>query len=380
MSEPPLIAHIIYSLSTGGLENGLVNIINRSPPERFRHVIVCLTRADEFAARITAPNVQVVELHKREGHDLACYARLWRLLRRLRPTIVHSRNLAALEAQWCTLGLRGVKRVHGEHGREITDLDGSNWKYLTFRRFMRVLIHQYIAVSQDLERWLLGRVRIPTARVNQIYNGVDFSRFQPGTVKPLALLPGHWQGRDDIVIVGTVGRLTPVKDQQLLLRALANLVAQQPSVAERLRVVLVGDGPLMEDLVAQSESLGLQDKVWFAGDREDVPQLLSCMDVFVLPSLAEGISNTILEAMASGLPVLATASGGNVELVEADVTGKLFPVGDDQTLADQLAFLADHPDRRRALGQGARERVTRQFDWEVTVDAYLAVYNGLCGH
>ena len=104
------------------------------------------------------------------------------------------------------------------------------------------------------------------------------------------------------------------------------------------------------------------------------------MDVFVLPSLAEGISNTILEAMASGLPVLATASGGNVELVEADVTGKLFPVGDDQTLADQLAFLADHPDRRRALGQGARERVTRQFDWEVTVDAYLAVYNGLCGH
>ena len=377
MDKRPLIAHIIYSLSTGGLENGLVNIINRSPVDRFSHVIICLTTADEFAARITAPNVRVIELHKREGHDWGCYLRLWRLLRQLRPAIVHSRNLAALEAQWCTLGLWGVKRVHGEHGREINDLDGSNWKYLNFRRVMRLLIHRYIAVSQDLERWLIERVWIPRKSVSQIYNGVDFSRFQPGSVKPLALLPGHWQGRNDIVIVGTVGRLTPVKDQRLLLQALSWLGANEPAIAERLRLVVVGDGPLMGELVALAASLGLSGQVWFAGDRDDVPQLLASMDVFVLPSLAEGISNTILEAMASGLPVLATASGGNVELVEHDVNGGLFPVGDEHALGQLLTGMVEDGERRKLLGDKARSRATQQFDWDRTVASYMAVYEEL---
>jgi len=95
--SPPLVAHVIYALTTGGLENGLVNIINRSPAGRYRHVIICITGADEFAQRITAGGVEVIELNKREGHDLGFYWRLWRLFRKLRPDIIHSRNLAALE-------------------------------------------------------------------------------------------------------------------------------------------------------------------------------------------------------------------------------------------------------------------------------------------
>lgn len=377
MAERPLVAHIIYSLSTGGLENGLVNIINRCPVDHYRHVIICLTQADEFAARITAPDVRVIELHKREGHDWSCYRRLWRLLRELRPAIVHSRNLAALEAQLCTLGLWGVRRVHGEHGREITDLDGSNWKYLAFRRVMRFLVDHYIAVSRDLERWLIDRVRVPSSRVSQIYNGVDFSRFAPGTVKPLALLPERWQNRGDIVLVGTVGRLTPVKDQQLLLRTLDWLRAEHSDIARRIGLVVVGDGPLRESLAAQCSELGLDEQVWFAGDRDDVPQLLGALDIFVLPSLAEGISNTILEAMASGLPVLATASGGNVELVEEGVNGGLFPVGDYRALGEALAALVPDAGQRRDLGGRAREGALERFDWDRTVQAYLSVYDRL---
>ena len=113
---PPLIAHIIYTLSTGGMENGLVNIINRMPAGKYRHLIICLTEADNFARRITADGVEIVELHMREGHDFDCYRRLRKYLKRLRPDIVHSRNIAALEAQLFTIGLSGLKRVHGEHG------------------------------------------------------------------------------------------------------------------------------------------------------------------------------------------------------------------------------------------------------------------------
>lgn len=379
MDSPPLIAHIIYSLSTGGLENGLVNIINRFPQGRYRHVIICITTADDFSRRITATGVDVIQMHKQPGHSPGFYVQMRRTLKRLRPQIVHSRNLAALEMQLCTLGMRGVKRVHGEHGREIGDLDGSNPKYLFFRRFMRPLIANYIAVSADLADWLVARVRVPVERVTQIYNGVDHERFAVGTVKPLALLPQHWQCPNDMLVVGTVGRLTPVKDQQLLLRAIAALRQEAPELAARVRVIVVGDGPLRGALQQLLEELALEDVVWLTGDRNDVPELLHLMDVFVLPSLGEGISNTVLEAMASGLPVVATAVGGNLELVQEGETGALFPVGDVTALRQALTELLLDTEERERRAHCAQAFVAEKFDWNNTVQAYLGVYDRLLG-
>jgi len=290
---PLLIAHVIYALSTGGLENGLVNIINRAPADRYRHVIICITSADEFASRITADNVQVIQLNKREGHDLRFYWRLWRLFWQLRPDIIHSRNLAALETQLLSIGLPGVRRIQGEHGREINDLAGTNWKYLGFRKFMRLFIHRYIAVSQDLQAWLVDTVGVSRQNVRQIYNGVDHARFSPDSVRSLALLPGSWQALDGMLVVGTVGRLTPVKDQHTLLRALAELRSTRPALCQRVRVMIVGGGQLQQSLTELIDELNLGDLTWLTGDRDDVPALLSAMDIFVLPSLAEGISNTL---------------------------------------------------------------------------------------
>ena len=373
----PLVAHIIYALSTGGLENGLVNIINRCPTDRYRHAIICLTTADDFANRISVDGVEVFQLHKQEGHDLGMYRRLRALLRELRPDIVHSRNLAALESQLAGVALSGIRRVHGEHGREIGDVDGTNRKYLFLRRVMRLFMHRYITVSKDLERWLISAVGVRPQIVTQVYNGVDTQKFAPATVKPLALLPRHWRGLDDILVLGTVGRLTPVKDQQLLLRALAGLCKQHPELATRLRLIVVGDGPLEQELTRLCTELRLDEQVWFAGDRTDVPALLGAMDVFVLPSLGEGISNTVLEAMASGLPVVATAVGGNLELVKPGVNGQLFPVGDTQALINVLAGLLPDDATRKQMGENAREGVVRGHSWDNTVAQYLAVYDEL---
>ncbi len=375
--EPPRIVHIIYALSTGGLENGLVNIINGTPPGRFEHMIVCITGADNFAGRITAEGVRVFELHKRAGHDWGFYRRLRQLLRALQPDIIHSRNLAALEAQLCGLLLPGVKRVHGEHGREINDLDGSNWKYLALRRCLRPFIHRYIAVSKDLEQWLLHSVGVRRSRLRQIYNGVDCERFAPRQSKPRDLLPAHWPQHTDTLILGTVGRLTPVKDQRQLLLAMAALRSEQPALFVRLYLVMVGDGPLRDELTALTAKLHLTEQVWFAGDRDDVPALLSCMDLFVLPSLAEGVSNTVLEAMAAGLPVVATAVGGNTELVTEGVNGALVPVADVPALSRVLAKLLTDDAGREALGRNARDGVRQRFNWPRTVAAYLQVYDEL---
>jgi len=357
------------------MENGLVNIINRMPAGKYRHLIICLTEADNFVRRITADGVEIVELHMREGHDFDCYRRLRKCLKQFRPDIVHSRNIAALEAQLATIGLSGLKRVHGEHGREIFDLDGSNWKYLALRKLMRLFIDRYIAVSRDLEHWLATSVGVPSGRILQIYNGVDHERFAPNAVKPLALLPKSWQALDGMLIVGTVGRLTPVKDQQILLRAIASLRAKHPELGECLRMILVGDGPLRADIERLSAQLGLQEVVWLTGDRADVPELLKLMDVYLLPSLGEGISNTVLEAMASGCPIIATEVGGNVELVEDGLTGALVPVGDQGALEEAMLALLGNERARREQGSNARQKVCRDFDWERTVASYMRVYD-----
>ncbi len=377
MNAPSHVVHLIYALSTGGLENGLVNIINRMPAKRYRHTIVCLTSADDFSQRITAPGVDVIALGKPPGHDLGFYLNLRQTIKQLNPDIVHSRNLAALEAQLSTLWMGGIKRVHGEHGREVGDLDGTNRKYLLLRRSMRWLIHHYIAVSADLQRWLMETVGVEPQRVTQIYNGVDAAKFKPRNVKPLALLPQRWRDLDDMLLVGTVGRLTPVKDQQLLLEAVAQIRSIEPQLFQRLRLIIVGDGPLRANLVALAEQLELTDFVWFAGDRSDVPEVLSTMDLFVLPSLGEGISNTILEAMASGLPVVATAVGGNLELVQEAVTGALVPAGDSSALAGAICNMLRDVAALDAAGANAQRYVADKFDWDRTVAQYMRVYDDL---
>lgn len=372
----PLIVHVIYEFGTGGLENGLVNIINRSPPGRYRHAVVCLTRSGGFARRITAPGVEIHELHKRPGNDLGMLWRAWRLLWRLRPAVVHTRNIAALEMQLATLFLPGVRRVHGEHGRDVYDLDGSNRRYRLLRKVLCPFMDRFIAVSRDLQDWLVKDVGLSTGRVCQIYNGVDQQRFFPRgearrDVLPEGLLPAG--GR----LIGTVGRLAEVKDQATLVRAFAALIARRPDLRDTTRLVLVGDGPMADRLRAAAAEQGIDDLVWMAGDRDDVPELLRVMDLFVLPSLAEGISNTILEAMASGLPVIATRTGGNPELIEDGVNGSLVPVGDATAMAAAFEALLDQPGRLRGMGDAGRRIVAERFNWDRTVEQYLTVYDDI---
>jgi sugar transferase (PEP-CTERM/EpsH1 system associated) len=159
-SSPPLIAHVIYRLDVGGLENGLVNIINRIPEDRYRHVIISLTDVSEFQQRITRNDVSCIAIHKRPGNDIGMLWKLWRIFRDLRPAIVHSRNLAALEAQF-PAWLAGVPcRMHGEHGRDVFDLDGTSRKYRWVRRLYQPLVHRYVPLSQELADYLSNQVGV----------------------------------------------------------------------------------------------------------------------------------------------------------------------------------------------------------------------------
>jgi sugar transferase (PEP-CTERM/EpsH1 system associated) len=267
-------------------------------------------------------------------------------------------------------------RIHGEHGRDVEDLDGSNIRRQIVRRLFKPFVHHYISVSRDLGFYLQQKVGVPHARIAQIYNGVDSDRFHPAGERREEVPCAGFAGSETFVI-GTVGRMQDVKDQLTLARAFVRLMQEYPGAEQRLRLVMIGGGPLREKVRVLLANAGIEQFAWLPGERNDVPRIMRSFDLFVLPSLAEGISNTILEAMASGLPVLATDVGGNPELIEPGVTGTLVPRSDAESMARAMRVYAESAELCRRQGSEARRTVERRFGMEAMVNAYMAVYDQL---
>ncbi len=371
---PPLVVHVIHHLVIGGLENGLVNLINRMPPDRYRHAIICMKAYSDFRNRIENPETEVFALNRKDGGDWNARLRLFNLIRRLNPAIVHSRGISGLDSMLPAL-LCGVSaRIHGEHGRDMDDLDGNNRKGQWLRRVHRPLVSHYVALSKDLESYLETKIGVPKRRITQIYNGVDFRNFQPNKSGREKIAENRF-GEDDSFIIGTVGRMQEVKDQVNLTKAFILLASMIPEKKKNLRLLMVGDGPLRSQCEALLDQAGLRDQAWLPGARDDIPDLMRSMDVFVLPSLAEGISNTILEAMACGIPVVATRVGGNPELVEDGVTGALVPAADPQALAGALLKYLSSPGLVASHGTAGRTRTKARFSIDAMVANYMGVYD-----
>jgi sugar transferase (PEP-CTERM/EpsH1 system associated) len=374
--NPPLVAHVIHRLGIGGLENGLVNFINHCPADRYRHAIVCLTEATEFRRRLHDQELPILEMHKRPGQDWGLYRRLWTALRKLQPRILHTRNFGALDSL-LPARFAGVRcHVHGLHGWDVNDLHGRNRRYRLIRKAADPWTQAYIAVSRDLAAWAHDSVGIRQRKITQIYNGVDSTRFHPAAKRDRASLPRGF-ATDTHFVIGWVGRMDAVKNPLALIAMLRELLALDPGLRARLRLVVVGDGPLRPAVTEAVAANSLEANVWLAGASDDVAAHLRDFDVFVLPSLNEGISNTILEAMSSGLPVIAARVGGNAELIEHDVTGTLV---DENTAAHfaaaLLRYLADHQ-RVAHHGAAARAAVEQHFSMQRMVDAYLQVYDSV---
>ena len=361
--KPVLVAHIVFRFDYGGLENGLVNIINRLSGPSLKHVVIALTESTRFQDRL-AGNVEVISLQKRPGQDPGAYWRLFRLLRKLRPDIVHTRNIGTLDCALVAC-LAGVPaRVHGEHGWDVTDPDGTRRKYRILRRVLFRLVDRVVTVSRDLEKWLLHVVGVPSHKVRQIYNGVDTDRFAPGHT-------GTNEGGD--LVIGSVTRFAEIKDPNNLVKAYIELHKQ----GHALKLLMIGDGPLAESAAGLLEAGGVDSKEALPGVSDDIPKVLQGMHVFVLGSKREGISNTVLEAMASGLPVIATDTGGNRELVIHSETGLLVAPEDPAALAEAIRFYVSNRNQIAEHGKAARSRAVTRFSIHSMAEQYGQLYDEL---
>jgi sugar transferase (PEP-CTERM/EpsH1 system associated) len=336
--------------------------------------VLCLRDHGKFHAGLREHGVEVIDLHKRDGADPGTFLRMVRALRALRPDVVHTRNLGGLEGQLAA-ALAGVRlRVHGEYGREPCRTRPAS----LLRRALRPLVGHYIAASAEQERWLIEQVGAEPSRVSHIANGVDSLEFHPRLGPHAAVGPDGFM-RDDAFVIGSVGRMDDAKNDTTLVEAFLRLISSPHASHGRLRLLIVGDGPMRAECQAMLDRAGAGHRAWLPGERSDTAQLMRAMDLMVLPALAEGSGNVLLEAMATGLPVVATSVGVHKELVHPGLTGILVPPMSPDVMAAAIADYCRIPEMGARHGARARGQVIAHHSLPAMARSYLAVYDALAG-
>lgn len=368
--SPLRVLHVIDRLGMGGTEYAMVRVIEGLNGGAFEHRI-CTVRGVDSAFE-GAPHLQgevYVAGRPKAGYQFLV-GRFARIMRACRPHVVHSRNWGAIEAIPAAR-LAGVPlAIHSEHGYELDMLAGLPARRRLFRRAAYAMADAIFTVTEELRSYHARQAWMPAERIRVLHNGVDTVRFSPRPERRNDIRQRLGVPKDSFA-VGTIGRMVKIKDQQTLLKAAEILATRGVPVY----VLLGGSGPelaSLEDFAASSPALA--GRVAFLGGVANVPELLNAMDAFVLPSISEGMSNTVLEAMASGLPVVATRVGGNPELVEENRSGWLFKPGDVADLAAKLERLAADLDLSHGLGAAARERAVSRFGLDAMISRYRDLY------
>ena len=343
----------------------MTHLVTRLDRGCFEPAVCCLTRGGPLEAQLAEANVPVQILHKRGRWDARTLVRLVRTMRRFQPQIVHTwlptantlGRVAALSAHVPAI-------VAAERAADV-------WKGFARRLVDRALARRTARIVTNAEgvmRFLVERIGLPAERIRVIRNGLDLAAFDAAASRPPTPLPV----RAGALVIGTVGRLEPQKGMTHLLEAFA---AGLPTDGRPVQLWIAGSGPEEPALREQARRLGIDQRVRFLGQRDDVPALLGQMDLFVLPSLWEGLPNAALEAMAARRAVVATAVNGTPEAVVDGLTGLLTPPADPTALREAMSALLRDEERRRRFGEAGRQRVETEFTMERMVAQTEVLYH-----
>lgn len=370
------ILHVIHSLEGGGTEQVLLALLQSMDPIRFGQMVVTLRVAGSLAAHLP-DHVACRALDIRRTSHTAGLA-IGAVVRRRGATLIHARNTGcwadAVVAKLCAPRSRLVLSFHGLESDRPFDLK--------IRQVIRVGLWanaRFTTVSHSGKRQLAADGKVPEKRIHVLFNGVDIRRFRPPDPSLRRRVRDALGIPHDCFVLGSVGSLTPVKDHRMLMQALGRLAAPFP----QLRLLIVGDGPLRQALERQAFREGVAPRVTLTGRREDIPEMLGAMDAYACSSRSEGMNNSLLEAMACGLPVVATDVGDNARLVcgrigptVPDPAGTVVPANTPSQFADAVAGLLNHPGVAPRFAAAARHRAAN-FDEGSMLAGYEAFYENV---
>lgn len=371
----PLVLHVVDTLRSAGVV--VPGLVRHLPGAHYRHAVVCQREHADYEAGLRELGVEIVNLHQQDS-GARPWLRLHRVLRALRPTLVHTHNRQGLPAQLAA-ALAGVRlRVHAEHGHDPARQGRTECKGGALLRLSRPLVQRFIADSHEVERWLVEAVGAEPARISRIPNGVDSVHFHPRLGPAAAVGPPGFM-HDGVFVIGCIGPMDDTAGHAALAEAFLRLIASPHTAHQRLRLMLIGDGPARAVCQGLLSRAGAAARAWLPGERADTAQLLRAMDLFVQPAAQAGTAASILEAMASGLPVVAAAAGQHTELVHAGLTGILVPALSVEMLAAALSDYCRIPEMAARHGARARSQVIARHSLPAMARAYFSVYDALTG-
>ena len=363
------ICHVVTTLGVGGMENGIVNLANNHNRDKIEIAICCLNTAGEMAERLK-DDVKLYVLYEGEGFSLMRILRVARFFRKLRPDIVHTHAWGG-GSLYGILGAKLAKVpviINGEHGTFVL-----RPHQVILQRFLAAICNIILSVSESLKERVVKNLGIPPEKIKVIPNGVDTDIFSGK--HDCSYLRDELKNRfgmvvnEDSIIIGCVGSLKPIKNQIMLLKALSEI--RNKKIVKRLRVLFIGEGPDRKTLQQFVDNNDLKNNVVFLGNRKDVPQIMSLMNIFVSTSISEGMSNVLLEAFSSGIPVIATRTS---EIVEEGCNGFLVDENDILDLADRIELLTNNTALRRKMGRNARAVAENKYSIIKMVSDYERFY------
>jgi len=359
------IAQVVLSLEIGGMETVIANIARNIDQDVFRLIVICLKKIGSIGHELQEEGFKVIQIKRMAKKISFLYPkRLVDTLRHEKVDIVHSHSgcwhKAAIAGKYSRV--KGI--IYTEHGRLVPD----NNSVIMLDRIVSRLTDYIVPVSLDLSEYLKEVVRLNHGKIHRIENGIDTSKFYPRE-KNKELME-ELRISEDVFIIGNIARLAPVKDHVTLIKAFDIARKTYPN----MRLVIVGDGPEKSNLEALINELNLSENVMLLGFRRDIREMFSIVDMFVLSSISEGTSITILEAMAAGKPVIATNVGGTPNLVEDGKTGFLVSPSEPVLLGRKIIELINNKEIAKQMGLKARKVVQTNFSVERMTKKYVSLY------
>jgi sugar transferase (PEP-CTERM/EpsH1 system associated) len=361
------ILFVNNSLGMGGVETMIVDMIRLIPTITFSPEVAVFEGGGSLERVLGERDIPVHNLNKKIGVDLGLVLRLRQLIQRRKISVLHSHNFSAwLYSASAARTIGGIHHIHTEH----SEVERSRRRYFAERGLSKITNH-VIAVSSHVHEVMVQEIGISPTRAKLIHNGVNTTRFAPSATLRTQIRASLGLTESDYV-VGIVARLAPIKNHALLLRAFASFELAAPL---KKKLLIVGDGVERKALENLSLQLGLDGSVIFLGERHDTDVLFNAMDTYALSSFNEGMNLTLLEAMSSGLPAVATAVGGNTEIVEHERSGYLVAADNHMEMGLRLAQLGAAPQLRMQFGAAGRASTLRRFNENLMMDQYLSLYS-----
>jgi sugar transferase (PEP-CTERM/EpsH1 system associated) len=362
------VAHVVLSLEIGGMETVIANMARNIDRDLYRLLIICVVTIGPIGYELRNKGIKVIELPQMPRIISFLYPKaLIDILMAEKVDILHCHSGCWYKAAIAGRLARAKGIIYTEHGRHVPDSKVT----IILDKIISKITDYVVPVSEDLSKYLKKVVKIEPRKIHEINNGIDTDYFSPREkgkrlLKELCI-------PDNTLIIGNIARLAPVKDHITLI----NAFALTEKHCHDMRLLIIGDGSERANLEKLINELNLSDKIALLGFRRDIKEILSLFDLFVLSSISEGTSITILEAMASGKPVIATDVGANSDIITESVSGFLVPAKNAKVMAEKIAFFYKNRSFGKGIGQKGRENVIRNFSVQEMTRKYEKLYHEL---